>query len=396
MNYEQIKNEIEQTYTRMVDRRRRIHQHPELSFEEYDTTEYICSELRAMGITEIARPAKTGAAATIRGAFPGKTIALRADIDALPIQECNDLPFRSQNENVMHACGHDGHAAILLTAAELLHRHKAELHGTVICIFQHAEERAPGGAIDFYNAGLMRGVDELYGFHLSSTFPTGTFGLKDGVLTSATDRFDIRVIGKGGHSAIPETTIDPIVLGAQIILALQTVVSRRIRAFDSAVLSICAAHAGDVYNVIPDEMVLTGSLRTFSEQIRAQIPEMMEQIVSSIVKSAGGGYEFRFEKGYGSVVNDKELARNAERVLAALYGEKSILSIEPVTPGEDFSALQKDCPALFVEIGTADPNKGTDLPHHNAKYILDEEGLRYGLGYVLGMVFDSLKAITES
>lgn len=392
MEVSMIKKIVDDVMPQMISDRRHLHKHPELSFEEYQTTEFLCRELEAAGIEYIRRPVKTGVVAVIHGVYPGKTVAIRADIDALPIQEKNELEFCSVNDGVMHACGHDGHAAMLLAAARIFEQHKDELHGSIVCIFQHAEEVPPGGAQELYEAGVMEGVDELYGLHLSSNFPTGTYGVRAGALTSATDRFDIRVIGKGGHSSMPEQSIDPIVTGAEIIVALQSILSRRVAAFEPAVLSVCQVNAGDAYNIIPGEMTLTGSTRTFSEEMRGKMEVMIEEIVSGITKSAGASYEFKFERGYSSVINDKELTENVEQQLKKLWGEESILHINPIMPGEDFSALQKNCPACFVEIGTADEEKHTTFPHHNPNYRMDEEGLRYGLSYLLVMIFDRLRA----
>lgn len=392
MEVSMIKKIVDDVMPQMISDRRHLHKHPELSFEEYQTTEFLCRELAAAGIEDIRRPVKTGVVAVIHGVYPGKTVAIRADIDALPIQEKNELEFCSVNDGVMHACGHDGHAAMLLAAARIFEQHKDELHGSIVCIFQHAEEVPPGGAQELYEAGVMEGVDELYGLHLSSNFPTGTYGVRAGALTSATDRFDIRVIGKGGHSSMPEQSIDPIVTGAEIIVALQSILSRRVAAFEPAVLSVCQVNAGDAYNIIPGEMTLTGSTRTFSEEMRGKMEVMIEEIVSGITKSAGASYEFKFERGYSSVINDKELTENVEQQLKKLWGEEAILHINPIMPGEDFSALQKNCPACFVEIGTADEEKHTTFPHHNPNYRMDEEGLRYGLSYLLVMIFDRLRA----
>lgn len=392
MEASMIKKIVDDVMPQMISDRRHLHKHPELSFEEYQTTEFLCRELEAAGIEDIRRPVKTGVVAVIHGAYPGKTVAIRADIDALPIQEKNELEFCSVNDGVMHACGHDGHAAMLLAAARIFEQHKDELHGSIVCIFQHAEEVPPGGAQELYEAGVMEGVDELYGLHLSSNFPTGTYGVRVGALTSATDRFDICVIGKGGHSSMPEQSIDPIVTGAEIIVALQSILSRRVAAFEPAVLSVCQVNAGDAYNIIPGEMTLTGSTRTFSEEMRGKMEAMIEEIISGITKSAGASYEFKFERGYSSVINDKELTENVEQQLKKLWGEESILHINPIMPGEDFSALQKNCPACFVEIGTADEEKHTTFPHHNPNYRMDEEGLRYGLSYLLATIFDRLRA----
>jgi len=393
MNLSDIREEVNHSFEKTVERRRFLHRNPELSFHEFRTTEYICSELVSSGITEIERPTATGAVALIRGAFPGKTVAIRADIDALPIMEENDLPFRSVTDNCMHACGHDGHASMLLTAAEIFSRHRDEMHGNVKCIFQHAEEVPPGGAAEMYEAGVMDGVDELYGLHLSSNFPTGKYGVRSGVLTSATDRFDIEIRGKGGHSSMPEMTIDPVVLGAETILSLQTILSRRLKALDPAVLSVCQVQAGSIYNIIPETMTLSGSVRTFSEETREKMPCMIREITEGIVSTNGGKCTVSYEKGYGSVINDPALTESVTEVLTGLYGPECILKIDPIMPGEDFSALQKNCPACFVEIGTADREKDTCHPHHNPKYMMDEEGLRYGTAYLAGVILSRLDAV---
>lgn len=387
-----VKTLVDENMQQMIEDRRYLHQNPEMSFEEYGTTEYLLRKLAKAGIEDLKRPSKTGVVATIHGAYPGKTVAIRADIDALPIEENNDLEFCSVNKGVMHACGHDGHAAMLLTAARIFKEHEKEMHGNVVCIFQHAEEVPPGGAAELYEAGVMKGVDELYGLHLSSNFPTGTYGIRAGALTSATDRFDIKIIGKGGHSSMPEQSIDPIVIGAQVILALQTILSRRIAAFEPAVMSVCQVNAGDAYNIIPGEMTLTGSVRTFSEEMRSRMEEMIGTTADGIARSAGATCEYTYERGYSSVVNDEKLTADVEELLKGLWGEEAILHINPIMPGEDFSALQKDCPACFVEIGTADEAKKTTFPHHNPNYRMDEEGLRYGLSYLIATIFDRLQA----
>ena len=390
---EQILQEVKDSFDELKEMRRFLHREPELSFKEYKTTEYIIKKLEEAGIKDIVRPTNTGAVARIRGDYPGKTVAFRADIDALPIKEENDLPFCSVNPGVMHACGHDGHTAMLLCAAKILQAHREELHGDVLLIFQHAEELPPGGGVEMKRAGVMEGVDLLFGLHLSSSYPTGCFGIKSGVLTSATDCFEIDIVGKGGHSSMPETTIDPVVLSAQVILALQTVVARRIRALEPAVLSVCQVNAGEAYNIIPEEVHLRGSLRTFSEKSREEIPQMMEQICDGITRSAGGSCRFRLEKGYASVVNDEELTKKTEELLISLYGEKSILHIDPLMPGEDFSALQGTCPACFVEIGAGNPDKGTCWPHHNPKYRMDEDAMLSGTGYMLVSALYHLEAL---
>lgn len=366
--------------------RRELHAVPELSFQEVQTTEFLLKHLRSIPGLTIEQPTKTGVVAVLRGAHPGRTIALRADIDALPIQEETDLPFASKTPGVMHACGHDGHAAMQLAAAQILAGEREQLHGEVRFLFQHAEELPPGGAVEMVKAGVMEGVSEVYGMHLSSNFPTGTFGVRAGALTSATDRFDIEVIGKGGHSAFPETCVDPVVTAAQIITALQTIVSRRVRAVEPAVVSVCMVQGGQAYNIIPGEVNLTGSTRTFDRETRRTLPQTMENIVRGICEAAGASYTFRFSQGYASVINNAALTQAARQTIQTAFGEQAVLEIEPLMPGEDFSAFQENCPGFFVELDARNEANGCTFPHHNSRYLMDEAALKYGVEYLCQLV----------
>lgn len=375
-------------HPQIIDWRRHFHKHAELSFQEYETSAFIEEQLKAFGNVEVSRPTKTGVIGRIRGKQQGPTIAFRADIDALPMTEVNDLPYASVNKGAMHSCGHDGHTAILLGLAKMVSEHVEELKGTVVCIFQQAEELPPGGAIELVNAGVMEGVDEIYGLHLSSNYPTGKFGVVNGALTSATDSFDVRVIGKGGHSSLPEQCVDPIVMAAQIILGLQNIAARRISAYETAVLSVCQISGGDAYNIIPGEVLLRGSVRTFSKDLRNRMPEMISEISNGIAASMGGRCEVTYTRGYDSVINDVDLTDGARAAIADYFGTDAVLEIKPVMPGEDFSAFTEagGCPGTFIEIGTRNPEKGTDRPHHNPAYLMDEDGLYYGLGLFAAIV----------
>jgi len=375
---------------KMIAWRRHLHKKPELSFQERQTTDYILEQLGDVPGLELTTPTKTGVVATLKGAQPGRVIALRADIDALPIQEETDLLFASETDGVMHACGHDGHTAMQMAAAVLLSQKREQLHGEVRFLFQHAEELPPGGAEEMVKAGVIRGVSEIYGMHLSSSFPTGTFGVRSGALTSATDRFDIKIIGKGGHSAFPETCIDPVVTAAQTIVALQTVVARKIKAIEPAVISVCMLQAGQAYNIIPGEVSLTGSTRTFDRKTREELPSTLEQIVKGICESAGAMYEFQFTRGYASVTNDQVLTDNGRQLIQRTFGKPAVLEIDPLMPGEDFSAFLDFCPGFFVELGARNEKEGCIVPHHNSKYLMDEAALRYGAEYLYELVQDRL------
>lgn len=381
-------NEVKQLHEQIIEWRRHFHQNAELSFEEYKTSDFIEEKLKSFGNIEISRPTKTGVIGKIYGKKEGPVIALRADIDALPMTETNDLPFVSVNKGAMHSCGHDGHAAMLLGIAKLFSEKTEQLKGTLVCIFQHAEEVPPGGAIEMVRAGVMEGVDEIYGIHLSSNYPTGKFGVVSGPLTSATDRFDIKVIGKGGHSSLPEQCVDPIVAAAQIVTGLQNIVARRISAYDTAVLSVCQIHGGDAYNIIPGEVTITGSVRTFSKELRNNMPVMIKEISDGIAASMDAKCEVSYERGYDSVINDEALTDTAREVIADWFGQEAVLEIQPVMPGEDFSAFTEaaGCPGVFVEIGTRNEEKGTTRPHHNTTYLMDEDGLYYGTAFFAAMI----------
>ncbi len=374
-----------------VSVRRRLHEAPELSFEEFDTTAFLVSELEKISGIEIQRPTKTGAVAILNGGKgEGRVIALRADIDALPIEEETGLSFASKKKGVMHACGHDGHTAMQLSVLKLLAKERDELKGEVRFIFQHAEELPPGGAAELERAGVTKGVTEVYGLHVQSAIPTGVFGVRSGALTSATDRFDIKILGKGGHSAFPETTIDPIVIAGELISSLQTIVSRKVAAVDPVVVSICMISSGTAYNIIPDEVSLTGSTRTFSNETRTRLPEILEGIVKGICDAHGASYEFDFSKGYASVINDPELTKIATRVIEEQFGKEAVFDMYPLMPGEDFSAFLEGRKGFFVELGTGNEEKGSTVPHHNGHYIMDEDALKYGVQYLYSLVKDRL------
>lgn len=366
--------------------RRWLHQHAELSFREYETSDYIENALKEIDGLELSRPTPTSVMAVLRTGRPGRCLAIRADIDALPILEANDLPFRSCNPGVMHACGHDGHAAILLNSLRLLCRHRSALCGELRFIFQHAEETPPGGAVEVIRAGVLDGVDEVFGLHVTSTLPTGKFGVCSGVLTSATDRFEIEITGKGGHSSMPQECVDPIVTGAQIIMALQTILSRSLKPSDAAVLSICQVNSGSAYNIIPGSMHLTGSVRSYHEQVRSTAEKRIRDICQGIAASAGATVEVEYVRGYDSINNDPALTDWARTLIRQRFGPEAVYELSPIAPGDDFCYYDQVCPGFFLELGAANAAKGSDAPHHNARYCLDEDALAYGMEYTVALL----------
>ena len=372
---------------KLIEWRRHMHQHPEISFEEVETTAYLECILREMGVDEISRPTKTGLVAHIFGTGAGKpaVIAFRADIDALPMPEENDLSYRSDKPGVMHACGHDGHAAMLLGLAQLLCDNRAAFCGEARLIFQHAEELPPGGAIELLHAGALEGAEAVFGLHLSSGFETGVFAFKSGVLTSNVDRFAITVLGRGGHCAFPEQCADPLLAASEIVLALQTIVSRRIPATDPAVVSVCEFHAGTAYNIIPSEARLNGSVRSFGTETRALIEREARLIASRVAEAHGCTAQLDWFEGYPSVVNDPALTNRAEQVIVSRFGNEQILPIGVIMPGEDFSYFLEGRPGFFVELGTRNPALACDMPHHNPRYRMDENALLYGVQYQYDM-----------
>lgn len=376
-------SEVQVLEPKLIGWRRHLHQYPEVSFQEVETTAWLERTLQGMGVDSIERPTETGLVARVFGKADGKpaVLAVRADIDALPMPEENDLPYRSACEGVMHACGHDGHAAILLGLAQLLTTHRERFCGEVRLLFQHAEELPPGGAIELVRAGMLNGVDAVLGLHLSSGFDTGVFAVKSGVLTANVDRFRITVTGKGGHCAFPEQCADPLLAASEIVLALQSIVSRRIPASEPAVVSVCEFHAGTAYNIIPGVAMLNGSVRSFGEATRGLIEREARQIGQSVAQAHGCDAVLDWYAGYPSVVNDEGLTKRAMGVIATRFGKERVLPIGVMMPGEDFSYFLEGRPGFFVDLGTRNADKSCDLPHHNSRYRMDEDALIYGLQF---------------
>ena len=363
--------------------RRWLHQHPELGFQEHGTAAYVEAQLLAFANLSVSRPTPTSVLAVLKGqAGPGRTVLLRADMDALPIEEQTGLPFASQHPGVMHACGHDGHTAMLLGAAQILSAQPEALYGEVRFIFQHAEELFPGGAQELVDGGLMDGVDVVVGTHLMSPVPTGVVVLRSGPLLAAPDAFEITIQGRGGHGAMPHQTVDPVVVAAHVVLALQSVISRLRDPLEPAVLTVSQIHGGTAHNVIPDVVTLGGTVRTFDEALRARIPGQMEQLARGTAEAHGATCTSEYVRGYRAVVNDaavtgvlREVAREALASEMAA-GEMQLSEGQPIMGGEDFSAYLSRAPGCFILIGAGFHSH--QYPHHHPKFDFDERALDHG------------------
>ena len=370
--------------------RRHLHQHPEVAFEEVETSRFIENALSAVDGLTIRRLTPTSIVADLQGALPGPCIAVRADIDALPIHEETDLAYRSTIDGAMHACGHDGHTAIVMALATVLAGYRSHLAGHVRFIFQHAEELAPGGAEALVEAGVMDGVAHVIGLHLWASMPVGRIGLIAGPMMAAPDTFECRIIGRGGHAAIPQDCIDPIAIGAQVVSTWQQVVARTVDPLDPAVLSVTQFHAGTAFNVIPNEAYLAGTVRSFAPELRTAIADQMERIVAGLTSAFGASYHFRYEKGYRPVMNDPTLTARLRQVVDHTFGSETLLDLRPTMGGEDFSAYQQKAPGVFAFVGAGNVEAGIHYPHHHPRFQIDERALAIGLRYLGAATLDLL------
>jgi amidohydrolase len=371
----QLFSKLEDYYEDMITIRRFMHQHPELSFQEYNTAQYIKEFYEQLGIEVKGNIGGNGVVAKIHGKKPGKTVALRADFDALPIHDEKDVPYKSLVPGVMHACGHDGHTATLLVLAKVLNELKDDLEGNYVIIHQHAEEYAPGGAITMIEDGCLEGVDVIFGTHLWASEPTGTIQFRTGPIMAAADRFEIDIQGKGGHGAQPHKTKDAIVTASQLVLNLQQIVSRKVNPIESAVVTVGSFTAENAFNVIADKAKLVGTVRTFNDNVRQYIEEEMERIIHGTCYLSGSTYKFLYKRGYPAVVNH---VKETEFLIAAAREVSEVTTIEESEPqmgGEDFSYYLKEVPGTFFFTGAKPPGANPGYPHHHPKFDIDENAM---------------------
>ena len=377
----QLRLEIRILQPQLVEWRRRLHQKPELSFEENLTADFVSQKLQEWGIEHQTGIAKTGIVATIDSGKPGPVLAIRADMDALPIQEENEVCYRSQHNGIMHACGHDGHIAIALGTACYLAKHKHSFSGTVKIIFQPAEE-GPGGAKPMIEAGVLRNpdVDAIVGLHLWNNLPLGTVGVRSGALMAAVEIFDCTILGKGGHGGMPHQTVDAIVVAAQIVNALQAIVARNIDPIDSAVVTVGTFHAGDIHNVIADTAQMGGTVRYFNPAYQGYFDKRIEQVIAGICQSHGANYQLDYYSLYPPVINDANMAELVRSVAESVVETPAGIVPECQTMGgEDMSFFLQEVPGCYFFLGSANQEKNLAFPHHHPRFDFDETALGMGV-----------------
>jgi amidohydrolase len=363
----------------LVALRREIHQHPELAFEERATAARVESRLTSVpGVSVHTGLGGTGVLAKIAGSGP--SVLLRVDMDALPIEEGTGAVYASRNRGVMHACGHDGHTAMGVVAARLLAERRPA--GDVRVLFQPAEE-GEGGAEAVAADGVMDGVERVIGIHLWNELPVGTIGVKPGPLMASVDRLSIKIIGRGGHGAAPHRAADPVVAAAHVVVALQTIVSREVSPLGSAVVTVAAVHGGSAFNVIPDEVTLSGTLRTFDPVLRRSLPERLQRISAGVAGGLGCRALVEVEAGSAPVLNDAAMAEIARRAAVDVVGEAKVVTPESTMGGEDVSVYFARAPGCFVFIGSANAERGLAEPHHSPRFDFDEDALLVGCEFLV-------------
>ncbi len=384
-----VRESVKAVMPQVIAWRRHLHQHPELGLQETATTEFVAEALSSLGLEVTRFNQVTGVLGTLKGGLPGRTIALRADMDALPIVEESDCQFRSQNQGVMHACGHDLHVSNLLGVASVLAAHRAELPGTVKLFFQPGEE-GQNGASHLIAEGVMEGVEQVYALHVNSEIPTGQISMTPGYCTSNTDSAVVTVIGKGGHGAHPEQTVDALVVGAEIVGALQTIVSRNLPAQEAGVVTIGTFHAGTVQNIIAERSEMRLSLRSLTPETQAKLRDRIEALVKGITAAHGADYRYEYKLGYPAVFNHEQAFATVQQVASQVLGSENVI-INPKASmvGEDFAYYGQHVPATLFWLGAAPADRSLQHPLHNPAVLFNEECLPLGIEIMVNLVYQA-------
>ncbi len=377
----------------VIDLRRHLHAHPELSFKEYETAAFVAEKLKEIGINEIESKATTGWSALIRGKNPEKkVVALRADMDALPISEANEVPYKSQNPGVMHACGHDAHTASLLGAAKILNEVRDQFEGTIKLIFQPGEEIIPGGASLMIKDKVLENPrpNSILGQHVMPMIPAGKVGFRSGLYMASTDELYLTIKGKGGHGAMPETFIDPVLISAHLLVALQQIVSRVANPKIPSVLSFGRVEALGATNIIPNEVKIQGTFRTLDETWRAKAHEKMRQIAEGIVEGMGGQLDFEIRKGYPFLKNEPALTARSVEAARAYLGAENVLDLDIWMAAEDFAFFSQEVDGCFYRLGTRNEARGITSGVHTSTFDIEEEALEIGAGLMAWLAVSEL------
>lgn len=392
LNKEQMWSLARAVHPFAVEARRQFHRNPELSFEEKETSAFIAAQLDAMGVPYTAGIGGYGIKAVIEGGKPGRTVALRADMDALPINEETGLPFASQKPGVMHACGHDVHTATLLATARALREMAADLPGRVVLIFQPGEEVNPGGASLMIKDGALENptVDAIFGLHVMPLMEAGTMGFGAGAMLAAPDEFDVTIVGRGGHGAAPQLCVDPVMVAAQCLTLLQQIVARNVSPFQSAVITVGSIHGGTARNVIPDEVTFKGTVRTMDPAVQAMMPQRIEAVIKGVCVAAGAEYRLHYDPGYPALINDAAATDVARRAALQVLDEEMVQPMAPSMGGEDFAFYLQKVPGSFARLGSMVPGTARPAGLHTSRLMIDESCMATGVAYYLSVVQEYL------
>jgi amidohydrolase len=381
-----LRKEVEGLERALVEWRRDFHRHPEVEFEERRTSQVIRKFLEDLGLS-VRAAAGTGLIAVLEGQPGGRTVALRADMDALPLTEEGDKEYISQNPGAAHACGHDGHMAILMGTAKILGRWKERFHGRVVFLFQPAEEKPPGGAKPMVEAGALEGVDAVFGLHLWQLLPTGCVGIVKGPMMANSDSFSIAVKGRGGHGSMPQATVDPILAASHLVVNAQSIVSRNVDPFKPCVVSFGMIRGGTTFNIIPGEVTLIGTVRSFQPEVQKLAETRLREIAEETCRIFGATCAFEYEKGYPALVNHADMVDLVLRVTRQTLGEEKIRPFEPIMGGEDFAYYLQKIPGAFFFLGMGD---GQPYPHHHPAFDIDERALPQGVVLLTAIALEFL------
>ena len=389
-----IKDLAKSKLDQIIDIRRHLHQHPELSFQEHKTSAYIQSKLTEMGIPFESGIVDTGIVARIEGKNPkSKTIALRADMDALPIHEENNIPYVSKNSGVMHACGHDVHSASLLGAASILNTLKDDFNGSIKLIFQPGEEKIPGGASLMIREGVLQNPEPsgIIGQHVFPDLEVGKVGFRPGMYMASADEIYVTVKGKGGHGALPHKNIDPVLIASHILVALQQIVSRFAKPDIPVVLSFGKVQANGATNIIPDQVTLEGTFRTMNEDMRFMLHDRMKEMAASIAKGMGGSCDFDIHVGYPFLINDEATTKRCISMAREYLGADNVVDLDLRMTAEDFAFYTQEVPGCFYRLGVRNESKGITGGLHTSTFDIDESALEIGMGLMATLALEELK-----